>query len=74
MMKKRKMHVTSIYRTWQRGIGMGETVYKECPRIVLQGEWLRQAGFERDDKIRVKVEDGKITIKKKVKKEEEPEA
>ncbi len=70
-MKKRKMHVTSIYRTWQKG--RGETVYKECPRIVLQGEWLRQAGFEYQDKICVKVEEGKIVIKKKVRKEDTPE-
>lgn len=69
-MKKRKMHMTSIYRTWQKGCG--ETVYKECPRIVLQGEWLRKAGFEYRDKIRVKVEDRKIVIKKKTKKEDTP--
>ena len=34
------------------------------PRIILQGDWLREAGFDVEDKISVKCSRGRLTIKK----------
>ena len=36
--------------------------YKETPRIMLKGLWLKEAGFDSGDYISVTCEDGKIII------------
>ena len=38
--------------------------YKTIPSIVLQGEWLRELGFEAGDRIRVECSEGKISIQR----------
>lgn len=38
--------------------------YTSTPTIVLKGQWLRELGFEKGEKIVVHCEDGKLTISK----------
>ena len=38
--------------------------YKTIPSIMLKGQWLKDWGFEIDDAIVVKCEDGKLVISK----------
>ena len=38
--------------------------YKTIPSIMLKGQWLNDWGFEIDDAIVVKCEDGKLVISK----------
>ena len=38
--------------------------YKMIPSIMLKGQWLKDWGFEIDDAIVVKCEDGKLVISK----------
>lgn len=48
--------------------------YKPTPTIMLKGQWLRAAGFEIGDQIKVECEDGKLIILLDREKEEEIEA
>jgi len=36
--------------------------YKDPPKILLQGKWLEQCGFDCGDHIKVKCENKKLTI------------
>jgi toxic protein SymE len=38
--------------------------YKNTPAIRIQGQWLSELGFELGDKVKVKCEDGCLTITK----------
>lgn len=48
--------------------------YKPTPTIMLKGQWLRAAGFEIGNQIKVECEDGKLVILLDREKEEETEA
>ena len=39
-------------------------VVRKVPRIILQGDWLKEAGFDIADDITVCYHKGKLTIKK----------
>nr|WP_245796908.1 SymE family type I addiction module toxin [Hornefia porci] len=36
--------------------------YKDFPKILLQGKWLEQCGFNCGDRIEVHCEEGRLTI------------
>lgn len=38
--------------------------YASIPQIILQGQWLKRAGFEIGDKIRVECQNGRLIISK----------
>lgn len=38
--------------------------YKQVPRIILQGEWLQNIGFNISDNVTVTMEEGKIIVEK----------
>lgn len=38
--------------------------YKPTPAIKMQGDWLSELGFQQGDKVKVKCEDGRLTITK----------
>ncbi len=44
--------------------GQSRYQYKTIPSIMLKGQWLKDWGFEIDDEIVVKCEDGKLVISK----------
>ena len=46
--------------------------YKPTPTIMLQGQWLADLGFEAGSRIKVRCEDGQITIQPLV--EEKPQS
>ena len=48
--RRLKVHEQSGYR------------YKPTPTIILKGDWLKEAGFNAGDHIRVHCENGKLTI------------
>lgn len=52
-MKERKLKVT---------YAPGAKYKEQIPRIVLQGKWLKELGFEVGDNIHVIGEDGVLTI------------
>ena len=47
---------------------------KPTPEIMLKGQWLRAAGFEIGDQVRVECEDGKLVVLLDREREEEIEA
>ena len=50
--KERKLKVYGTVGKW----------YKDPPKILLQGKWLEQCGFDCGDHITVKCENKKLTI------------
>lgn len=58
-MKSRKLKVVAFYRSLHPEL-------KIASAIRLQGEWLRQAGFNPGDVVDVDVAPGYLTIKKKL--------
>ena len=50
---------TRILKVYNQGQGDKWNV----PTIILKGEWLRELGFDCNDKIEVYLDSGKLTIK-----------
>ena len=55
MMNGKRCRFVKVYRHI-------DSFYRCIPFIKLQGEWLRQLGFQDGDSIRVSCEEGKLTI------------
>lgn len=62
MEKERKLKVYYWHRDLRRKYSI--RVGRRVPRIILQGDWLREAGFDIADDITVCCKKGKLTIKK----------
>ena len=54
--KERKLKVYGTVGKW----------YKDPPKIILQGKWLEQFGFDCGDQIRVECFKGKLVIEKEI--------
>ena len=67
-MQERKLKVRTEYREE----GMHErscTGFRKIPKIILQGDWLKKAGFNEEDRITVRCGKGRLTIRKQYEKE-----
>ena len=62
MEKERKLKVYYWHRDLRRKYSI--SVGRRVPRIILQGDWLREAGFDIEDMITVKCGNGRVTIRK----------
>lgn len=56
----RKLKIKYFYRAFGN---WNHRHYKTVPQIILQGNWLEQAGFQPGDQVTIKVEDGQLTIR-----------
>lgn len=62
MEKERKLKVYYWHRDLRRKYSI--SVGRRVPKIILQGDWLREAGFDIADRITVRCHKGKLTIRK----------
>ena len=66
--RERKLKVYSYYRAGSRTGYKIVSGFRIIPRIILQGDWLKAAGFDEEDDITVSCRKGRLTIKKTEKK------
>ena len=63
MEKERILKVRTEYR--EEGVHKCRgTGFRKIPKIILQGDWLKKAGFNEEDMVTVSFGKGKLTIKK----------
>ncbi len=64
-MKERTLKVRTIYRAEAESRREHITGFRTIPEIILMGDWLKEAGFNEEDRVTVRCKNGRLTIIKK---------
>ncbi len=64
-MKERTLKVRTIYRAEAESRREHITGFRTIPEIILMGDWLKDAGFNEEDRVTVSCGKEKLTIKKR---------
>jgi hypothetical protein len=61
-MKSTRELSVAYYTSAPRILTVGRGTWRSVPMIRMRGEWLRTADFEIGDRVKVEVENGKLTV------------